>query len=243
LNKYVRGSFVHDGMLLLQAELDFSRSTWALNPFCDIALEEALRLRDEKIVENVTVVSVGDNHTPEILLTGLSKGADRAIHIHAERPLRQLQIAKLLHQIVKKEHFDIILFGKQSIDDECGQTGQMLAGLLGCAQAIHASKVEFNQEKGGFIITKETDFGLETVETTMPVVITADLRLNLPRYASLANIIKAKQKEMLTIQADSLGIPLETRIKTIEYSQIDSRRSLTIVDRVEDMMEIIRGQP
>ena len=97
-------------MLLLQAELDFSRSTWALNPFCDIALEEALRLRDEKIVENVTVVSVGDNHTPEILLTGLSKGADRAIHIHAERPLRQLQIAKLLHQIVKKEHFDIILF-------------------------------------------------------------------------------------------------------------------------------------
>lgn len=229
-------------MLLLQAELDFSRSTWALNPFCDIALEEALRLRDNKVVENVTVVSVGDSYASEVLLTGLSKGADKAIHVHAERPLRQLQIAKLLHQIVKKEDFDIILFGKQSIDDECGQTGQMLAGLLGCAQAIHASKVEFNQEKETFTITRETDSGLETLETTIPVVITADLRLNLPRYASLANIIKAKQKEMLTIQADTLGIPLETRIRTIEYSQIDTRRSLTVLNRVEDMLDIIRGQ-
>lgn len=229
-------------VLLLQSELDFSRSTWALNPFCDIALEEALRLRDQEVVETVTVVSVGDTNAVEVLRTGLAKGADEAIHVLVDKPLRQFQIASLLHQIVQKNHFDIILFGKQSIDDECGQTGQMLAGLLGCAQATQASKVDFDRKKDTLTVTKEIDSGLETVEVTMPAVITADLRLNTPRYASLGNILKAKKKEIQKIQAEKLGIPLETTINIVNYSQVDSRRSLKMLDRVEDMVDILRGR-
>lgn len=229
-------------VLLLQSELDFSRSTWALNPFCDIALEEALRLRDQEVVETVTVVSVGDTNAVEVLRTGLAKGADEAIHVLVDKPLRQFQIASLLHQIVQKNRFDIILFGKQSIDDECGQTGQMLAGLLGCAQATQASKVDFDRKKDTLTVTKEIDSGLETVEVTMPAVITADLRLNTPRYASLGNILKAKKKEIQKIQAEKLGIPLETTINIVNYSQVDSRRSLKMLDRVEDMVDILRGR-
>ena len=229
-------------VLLLQSELDFSRSTWALNPFCDIALEEALRLRDQEVVETVTVVSVGDTNAVEVLRTGLAKGADEAIHVLVDKPLRQFQIASLLHQIVQKNHFDIILFGKQSIDDECGQTGQMLAGLLGCAQATQVSKVDFDRKKDTLTVTKEIDSGLETIEVTMPAVITADLRLNTPRYASLGNILKAKKKEIQKIQAEKLGIPLETTINIVNYSQVDSRRSLKMLDRVEDMVDILRGR-
>lgn len=229
-------------VFLLQSELDFSRSTWALNPFCDIALEEALRLRDQEVVETVSVVSVGDTNAVEVLRTGLAKGADEAIHVLVDKPLRQFQIASLLHQIVQKNHFDLILFGKQSIDDECGQTGQMLAGLLDCAQATQASKIEFDRKKDTLTVTKEIDSGLETIEVTMPAVITADLRLNTPRYASLGNILKAKKKEIRRIKAEKLGIPLETTIKTVNYSQVDSRRSLKMLDRVEDMVDILRGR-
>lgn len=203
-------------------------------------MEEALRLRDENIVEKVTVISVGTDNVTEVLRTGLSKGADEALHIHTDVSLRQLQIAKLLYQVVRKEKFDVILFGKQSIDDECAQTGQMLAGLLECAQATQASKIEVDEQNDKFIITKEVDSGMETLEATTPVVITADLRLNTPRYASLANIMKAKRKEIRKIHANSLGIPLESRIKTISYSKVETHRSLKILDRIEDVIDIIQ---
>lgn len=224
----------------MQAALDFSRSTWALNPFCDIALEEALKLRDRRIVDHVTVVSVGDGAAAEVLRTGLSKGADNAVHLFTTKSLRQLQIAKLLHYVVNRDNYDVILLGKQSIDDECGQTGQMLAGLLGCAQATQASMVDFNEKKEAFIITKEVDSGLETLEATMPVVITADLRLNTPRYASIANIMKAKKKHIEQIEVDTLRLVGESGIKTIDFAQVESHRSLKILNEIDELVDIMK---
>jgi electron transfer flavoprotein beta subunit len=227
--------------VLTQTSLDVSQAKWALNPFCDIALEEALRLKEKNIIDSVTVASVGDRHAVDVLRTGLSKGADHAVHVVSEEPLRQLQVAKILTRIINRDEYDVILFGKQSIDDDSGQTGQMVAGLLGCAQGINASKVDFDSERGVFIVAKETDDGSESLEMSIPVVITADLRLNSPRYASLANIMKAKKKQIEVVEAQSLGIPLKSSIESKGFSQPDTKRKLKRLQQVDELLHIIKN--
>jgi len=164
----------------------------SINPFCEIAVEEAVRLKEKGAADEIVVVSIGPAAAQEALRAALAVGADRAIHVLTDEEVQPLAVAKTLKAIVDKEQPQLVILGKQAIDDDCNQTGQMLAALLGWPQGTFASKVVAGD--GGITVTREIDGGLETVELTLPAVVTSDLRLNEPRYASLPNIMKAKKK-------------------------------------------------
>lgn len=166
----------------------------SMNPFDEIAIEEALRLKEAGIATEVVVVSIGTTAVQETLRTGLAFGADRAIHVHTEEMLQPLGVAKILRDVVNTEQPGLVVLGKQAIDDDCNQTGQMLAGLLDWPQATFASKIVIENQHA--MVTREVDGGLETIAVSLPAVITTDLRLNQPRYISLPNIMKAKQKKL-----------------------------------------------
>lgn len=182
----------------LQLGIDLDTGKMVMNPFCEIALEEALKLKEQQIVREVVAISVGDKQCKDVIRSGLAMGADRGIAVITEQyqQLRQLQIARLLAAAAGHECPDLFLFGKQSIDTDANQTGQMVAGLLGWPQATCASSVSYDDATRTFQVTKEVDNGMETVKMGVPVVITADLRLNTPRYASLKNIMQAKKKNI-----------------------------------------------
>jgi electron transfer flavoprotein beta subunit len=166
----------------------------SMNPFCEIAVEEALRMKENKVAQDVVAVTIGPKQSQETLRTALAMGADRAIHIQSDADLQPLAVAKLLAAIARRETPSIFLLGKQAIDDDSNQTGQMLAALLGWQQATFASSVVVNAAVGTAEVSREVDGGLETLRVKLPAVITADLRLNQPRYATLPNIMKAKKK-------------------------------------------------
>lgn len=212
----------------------------SMNPFCEIAVEEAVRKKESGAATEVVVVSAGPATTQETLRTALAMGADRAIHIQHDGDLEPLAVAKLLQAVVAKENPGLVLMGKQAIDGDNNQTGQMLAGLLGWSQATFASKVEIAD--GVATVTREIDGGLETLRCKMPAVITTDLRLNEPRYASLPNIMQAKKKPMEPTTPADLGVDVAPRLKLVKMSEPPKRQAGVKVADVADLVAKLRNE-
>jgi len=220
--------------------IDLTNAKMTMNPFCENAVEEAIRLREAGTIEEVVVLSVGAAKSEETLRNALALGADRAILVLTEDVLEPLAIAKIFKAIVAQESPDLVLVGKQAIDDECNQTGQMVSALLGWPQATFASKLEIVD--GTAQVTREVDSGLETVNVNMPAVITADLRLNEPRYASLPNVMKAKRKPLEKIDIVDLGLDTANRMTTIEVMEPPARASGVMVENVAELVEKLRNE-
>ena len=226
--------------------VDIANVKMSMNPFDEIAVEEAVRLREKGIATEVVVVSCGVTQCQETLRTAMAIGADRAIHVDtpADVDLQPLAVAKLLKALVDKEKPGLVIVGKQAIDDDCNQTGQMLAALTGLAQGTFASKVEIAEGKA--LVTREIDGGMEKVRLTLPAVITTDLRLNEPRYVTLPNIMKAKKKPLEVLKPADLGVDITPRIKTLKVSEPPKRGAgvkvpdvATLVDKLKNEAKVI----
>ncbi len=203
--------------------VDIANVKMSMNPFDEIAVEEAVRLKEKGIATEVIAVSCGVTQCQETLRTAMAIGADRAILVETAEELQPLAVAKLLKALVDKEQPGLIILGKQAIDDDCNQTGQMLAALADMPQATFASKVEVAD--GKVKVTREVDGGLETLSLSLPAVITTDLRLNEPRYVTLPNIMKAKKKQMDIVKPEDLGVDVAPRIKTLKVSEPAGRKA------------------
>ena len=212
----------------------------SMNPFDEIAVEEALRLREAGTVEEVIVVSAGIQQCQETIRTALAMGADRGVLVLTDAELQPLAVAKLLKAVIQKEGPEIVIIGKQAIDDDCNQTGQMLAALLGWPQATFASKLTISD--GSAEVTREVDGGLETVKLKMPAVVTTDLRLNEPRYASLPNIMKAKKKPIDTVTPDDLGVDVAPRLVTLKVEEPVKRQGGVKVGSVEELVSKLKTE-
>jgi electron transfer flavoprotein beta subunit len=212
----------------------------SMNPFDEIAVEEAVRMKEKGVATEIIAVSCGTGASQETLRTALALGADRAILIETDVDLQPLAVAKLLKAIVDKEQPQLAILGKQAIDDDANQTGQMLAGLLGWAQTTSASKVEI--ANGRATVKREVDGGNETVETSLPLVITTDLRLNEPRYATLPNIMKAKKKPMETTNPAALGVDVTPRLATLKVVEPPKRQGGGKVADVKELVAKLRGE-
>ncbi|KAI0965648.1 electron transfer flavoprotein, beta subunit [Xylaria arbuscula] len=219
----------------------------SMNPFDELSVEESVRIREKKRapggVEEIVAISAGPSKAVDVLRTAMAMGADRAIHVETadseEGALEPLTVAKLLRAVVEKEKSNLVILGKQSIDDDAAQTGQMLAGLLGWAQATQASKVEFS-EGDNVAVTKEVDGGVETVRAKLPMVITTDLRLNEPRYASLPNIMKAKKKPLVKLSLSDLGVANERKLKIVKVTEPPARQGGGKVEDVDGMISKLK---
>uniref|UniRef100_A0A0N5BK72 Electron transfer flavoprotein subunit beta n=1 Tax=Strongyloides papillosus TaxID=174720 RepID=A0A0N5BK72_STREA len=213
-----------------------------MNPFCDIALEEAVKLKEAKKATEITVMSLGTDKSSTILRTALAKGADKGILVQVDaktnEKLEPLHVAKALAAIVKRDKYDCVLLGKQAIDDDCNQTGQLLAGMLNWPQATFANKIE--AKDGSLDVVCEIDGGLQTVNVKTPAVITADLRLNTPRYATLPNIMKAKKKPLETLKASDLGVSLDNQTEIVEVTEPPTRSAGEIVPDVKTLVSKLR---
>jgi electron transfer flavoprotein beta subunit len=212
----------------------------SMNPFDEIGTEEAIRLREAGTAEEVIAVSLGEAKCQETLRTALAMGADRAIHVQTDAELQPLAVAKLLKAVVAREQPGLIITGKQAIDDDCNQTGQMLAALLGWSQGTFASKLAF--ENGGLLVTREVDAGLEKVALKLPAVISCDLRLNEPRYASLPNIMKAKRKPIDVLSPDELGVDVTPRIETLHVEEPSKRQAGVKVADVAELVSKLKNE-
>jgi electron transfer flavoprotein beta subunit len=212
----------------------------AMNPFDEIGVEEAIRLKEAGKATEIVAVSLGVTQCQETIRTALAMGADRGIHVQTDAELQPLAVAKLLKAVVAKEAPQLVILGKQAIDDDCNQTGQMLAGLLGWPQATFASKLVVND--GGLTVTREVDGGLETVTLKLPALITTDLRLNEPRYASLPNIMKAKKKPIEPLTPDALGVDVTPRIKVLKVVEPAKRKAGVKVKSVAELVEKLRNE-
>jgi electron transfer flavoprotein beta subunit len=223
--------------------VDIANVKMSMNPFDEIAVEEALRLREKGIATEVVAVSCGIAACQETLRTALALGADRAILVETDADLQPLAVAKLLKAIVDKESPKVVILGKQAIDDDANQTGQMLAGLLGWAQATSASKVEIaGGDVAEAVIKREIDGGLETVRIKLPAIVTTDLRLNEPRYATLPNIMKAKKKPLDTVKPDALGVDVAPRLKTLKVAEPPKRKGGGKVADVKELVAKLRNE-
>ena len=212
----------------------------AMNPFCEIAVEEAIRLKEAGKATEIVAVSAGPAACQETIRTALAMGADRGIHIATDVEMQPLAVAKLLKAVVDKEQPGLVILGKQAIDDDCNQTGQMLAALLGWPQGTFASKLA--PADGRVTVTREVDGGLETVELKMPAVITTDLRLNEPRYASLPNIMKAKKKPIESLTPEQLGVDPAPRLKTLRVVEPPKRKSGVKVASAAELVDKLRNE-
>ena len=212
----------------------------SMNPFDEIAVEEAVRLKEAGVVKEIVVVSCGTTASQETLRTALALGADRAILVETDAELQPLAVAKLLKAVVQKESPNFAILGKQAIDDDCNQTGQMLAALLGWSQATFASKVVIADGKAD--VTREVDGGLETISVKLPAVITADLRLNEPRYVTLPNIMKAKKKPLETLKPDALGVDVSPRLATLKVEEPPTRKAGVKVPDAKTLVEKLRNE-
>mmetsp|Transcript_69670 Transcript_69670/g.194757 ORF Transcript_69670/g.194757 Transcript_69670/m.194757 type:complete len:255 (+) Transcript_69670:216-980(+) len=216
----------------------------SMNPFCEIAVEEAIRMKEGKTATEIVAVSVGPKNAQEQIRTALAMGADRGVHVttdmRLDQELQPLAVAKLLKEIVEKEAPDVVLLGKQSIDGDCAQTGPMLAAMLGWPQATMASELTFAD--GGVTAERETDNGTEVIQVGTPLVVTADLRLNEPRYAKLPNIMKAKKKKIEAIDAASLGVDLSPRIEVVEMNDPPTRAAGIVVEDVTALVDKLKNE-
>ena len=220
--------------------VDIANVKMSMNPFDEIAVEEAMRLKEAGTVTEVVAVSCGVTQCQETLRTAMAIGADRALLVETDTELQPLAVAKLIKALVDKEQPQLIILGKQAIDDDCNQTGQMLAALLDWPQATFASKVVI--EGGKAIVTREVDGGLETLSLTMPAIITTDLRLNEPRYVTLPNIMKAKKKQLDILKPDELGVDVAPRLKTIKVSEPAKRAAGVMVPDVATLVTKLKTE-
>jgi electron transfer flavoprotein beta subunit len=220
--------------------VDTANIKMSMNPFDEIANEEAIRLKEAGKASEVVAVSLGEARCQETLRTALAMGADRAIHIETDVELQPLAVAKLLRAVVEGEQPDLVLLGKQAIDDDSNQTGQMLAALLGWPQGTFASKLEFNGEQ--LEVTREVDAGLERLVLKLPAVVTSDLRLNEPRYASLPNIMKAKRKPIDHLTPADLGVDVTPRLKTLQVEEPAKRHAGVKVGSIEELVDKLRNE-
>ena len=212
----------------------------AMNPFCEIAIEEAVRLKEAGTVTEIVAVACGTTQSQETLRTALAMGADRGILVETDGPLEPLAVAKLLKAVVDKEQPRLVIAGKQAIDDDSNQTGQMLAALLGWAQGTFASKIKFD---GDWLhVTREVNEGLENISIKLPAVITTDLRLNEPRYASLPNIMKAKKKPLETLKPGDLGVDVSPRLKVIKVNEPPKRQAGVKVGSVAELVAKLKNE-
>jgi electron transfer flavoprotein beta subunit len=214
----------------------------SMNPFCEIALEEALRMKESGNASEVVVVSMGGPQCAETLRTGLAMGADRAIHVATETNLYPLAVAKLLQSLVATEQPGLLMLGKQAIDDDCNQTGQMVAGLLKWPQGTFASKVVLDKEKRTATVDREVDGGLETVCLGLPAVITSDLRLNQPRYATLPNIMKAKSKTIKKVTPEELQVQIKPDLEILEVVDPPKRKSGVMLSSVDELIDKLKNE-
>jgi len=212
----------------------------SMNPFDEIAVEEAIRLKEAGTASEIVAVSCGLQASQETLRTALALGADRAILVETEVELQPLAVAKLLRAIVQNENPAIVILGKQAIDDDCNQTGQMLAALLGWPQATFASKVKISD--GRAEVTREVDGGLETISIKMPAVVTTDLRLNEPRYVTLPNIMKAKKKPLEVLKPDALGVDIAPRLTTLKVEEPSKRKAGAKVPDARTLVAKLRNE-
>ena len=219
---------------------DLSNAKMAINPFCEIAIEEAVRIKEAGKAEEIIAVSVGDSSSQEQLRTCLALGADRAILVETNEVIEPLGVAKALKEVVGKENPDLIILGKQAIDGDSNQTGQMLAALLELPQGTFASEVEIGD--GSIQVTREIDGGLQTLELTIPAIITTDLRLNEPRYASLPNIMQAKKKELSIQNVSDLGIDVSNRTSILSVELPPTREAGVMVDSVDELVEKLKNE-
>ena len=212
----------------------------AMNPFDEIAVEQALRLKEAGGAEEVVVVSIGPAQNQETIRTALAMGADRGIHIDASHDIEPLAVAKLLKAVVERETPGLVLVGKQAIDDDCNQTGQMLAALLGWAQGTFVSALEVAGDKAK--IVREVDGGLEHLEIKMPAIVSVDLRLNEPRYASLPNIMKAKKKPLDSLTVDELGVDISPRLTIVKVEEPAAREAGIKVADVKELVKKLKNE-
>ncbi len=220
--------------------VDLANVKMSMNPFDEIAVEEAVRLKEKGSATEIIAVSIGPAKASETLRTALAMGADRAILVKTDERVEPLAVAKLLKALVDAEKPDLVIMGKQAIDDDSNQTGQMLAALLGWPQGTFASKIEI--EDGGVTVTREVDGGLETVKLKSPAVVTTDLRLNEPRYASLPNIMKAKKKPLEEKTPADLGVDIAPRLKLVKVEAPPSRQAGVRVGSVSELIEKLRNE-
>jgi len=212
----------------------------SMNPFDEIAVEEAVRLKEAGVVTEIVAVSCGPQACQETLRTALAIGADRAVLVESDVELQPLAVAKLLKAVCQKEAPQLVIVGKQAIDDDCNQTGQMLAALMGWSQATFASKISIAD--GGAQVTREVDGGLETLKITLPAVVTTDLRLNEPRYVTLPNIMKAKKKPLEILKPDALGVDVSPRLKTLKVLEPAKRKAGIKVPDVATLVDKLRNE-
>jgi len=222
------------------SNVDLNNVKMAVNPFCEIALEEAVRLKESGKASEVVAISVGKTDSQEQLRTALALGADRATLIETDSILEPLAISKVLQKVVEDEKPDLIILGKQAIDGDNNQTGQMLAAMLDYPQATNASELILNDSS--VKVTREIDGGLQTLELTIPAIVTTDLRLNEPRYASLPNIMKAKKKELNIIPASDLGIDINSRTELLSVELPPSREAGIIVETVDELVSKLKDE-
>ena len=223
-----------------QSGVETANVKMSMNPFDEIAVEEAVRLKESGVVSEIVAVSVGGAPCQETLRTALALGADRAIHVETDQETQPLGVAKVLEKIVSTEEPQAVIMGKQAIDDDFNQTGQMLAAKLGWSQATFASKVEVDGSAA--LVTREIDGGLETLKVTLPTVITTDLRLNEPRYVTLPNIMKAKKKVIDKVTPESLGVDVSPRLKTIKVTEPPERSAGQKVDSIAGLVDKLKNE-
>ena len=222
------------------SNVDLNNVKMSVNPFCEIALEEAVRIKEAGNASEVIAISIGKSESQEQLRTALALGADRAILIESESLLEPLALAKVLAKVVADENPDIVILGKQAIDGDNNQTGQMLGALLDMPQATNAS--ELNIEEGSVVVTREIDGGLQTLKIKTPAIVTTDLRLNEPRYASLPNIMKAKKKELKVIPINELGVDTESRTELLKVELPESRAAGVLVETVDELVDKLKNE-
>jgi len=220
--------------------VDLANVKMSINPFDEIAVEEAMRLKEKGVASEVVAVSCGASACQEVLRTAMAIGADRGVLVESDTELQPLAVAKLLKALVAREQPQLVILGKQAIDDDCNQTGQMLAALIGAGQAAFASKVEIAD--GHAVVTREIDGGLETVKLALPAVVTTDLRLNEPRYATLPNIMKAKKKPLDIVTPEQLGVDVAPRLATLKSAEPAGRSAGVKVPDVATLVAKLKNE-
>jgi electron transfer flavoprotein beta subunit len=223
-----------------QSGVETANVKMAMNPFCEIAVEEGVRLREAGTASELVAVSIGPSACQETIRTALAMGADRGILVETDAGVEPLAVAKILKAVVAKENPQLVILGKQAIDDDCNQTGQMLAALLSWPQGTFASKIALGDGKA--TVTREVDGGLETVTLKLPAVVTTDLRLNTPRYASLPNIMKAKKKPIETLKPDALGVDVSPRLATLKVVEPPKRQAGVKVASVAELVQKLKTE-
>ena len=223
-----------------QSGVELDNVKMSMNPFDEIAVEEAIRLQEAGIVDEIVALSIGPQQAQETIRTALAMGADRGILIKTEELVNPLNVAKIIQKVVKEENPSLIILGKQAIDDDSNQTGQMLAALLGWSQGTFASEIKIAE--GNINVTREIDGGLQTIRIKLPAVITTDLRLNEPRYASLPNIMKAKKKVIDVKEPKDYDVSLNTQIEILKVSEPGKRESGVIVETVEELVDKLKNE-